>query len=195
MGMHTMSSLHFTGYHGTKKQCAVCILRDARFEPSKSSREWLGKGIYFFKEDVLQAFTFARYYHRSKAVSVLKTDIITENYLDTTITKHRNAIYELLDEVLEALKSKEGEFYSVILSYFPELEKGLIADSSEGYILDIMYLIEPYDLVICPYEIPKQEKKQDFRFKPTHLQVCVKNDKCINYSSLEEVEENEYRSI
>jgi hypothetical protein len=195
MGMHAMSSLHFTGYHGTKKQHAACILSEKRFKPSKSSREWLGKGIYFFKEDVLQAFIFAKYYHKSKAISVLKTDIITENYLDTTITKHRNAIDELLNDVLEALKSKEGEFYSNILSNFPELEKGLINDNSEGYILDIMYLIEPYDLVICPYDIPKQEKKEYFKFKPTHLQVCVKNDECINYSSLEEVDENEYRSV
>ena len=190
-----MSSLHFTGYHGTKKQYAVCILSEERFTPSKSSREWLGKGIYFFKEDVLQAFIFAKYYHKSKAVSVLKTDIITENYLDITITKHRNLIEALLLDVLTALKSKDGEFYSNILSNFPELKTGLFLDNSEGYILDIMYLIEPYDLVICPYEIPKQEKNEYFKFKPTHLQVCVKNDNCINYSSLKEVDENEYRSV
>ena len=67
--------------------------------------------------------------------------------------------------------------------------------ASEGYVLDLMYRIKPYDLVICPYEVPKQKAKQAFRFKPTQMQVCIKDDCCINYDSLEEVSKSEYSPI
>lgn len=39
-----------TGYHGTTRDCADQILREKRFIPSIGKDEWLGKGIYFYRE-------------------------------------------------------------------------------------------------------------------------------------------------
>lgn len=192
-----MESIRFIGYHGTKCGYAKQILEERRFKPSKKSSEWLGRGIYFFKDDVLQALFFARarYSNEKYNIRILKTRIESETYFDLAITKHRDAVYVMLSRVLEALARKNSKLYKVIVSHFPELKDGLKEHASEGYILDLMYRIKPYDLVICPYDVPKQEAKQAFRFKPTQIQVCIKDDCCIDYDSLEEVSKSEYRPI
>lgn len=192
-----MESIHFIGYHGTKCGYAKQILEERHFKPSKKSSEWLGRGIYFFKDDVLQALFFAgaRYSNEKYNIRVLKARIESASYFDLTITKHRDSVYRMLSHVLEALAGKNPKLYKVIVSHFPELKDGLKEHASEGYVLDLMYRIKPYDLVICPYEVPKQKAKQAFRFKPTQMQVCIKDDGCIDYDSLEEVSESEYRPI
>ena len=36
------------GYHGTSSENAVKILKSKKFIPAGSSRDWLGRGVYFF---------------------------------------------------------------------------------------------------------------------------------------------------
>lgn len=210
-----MNSIEFIGYHGTKIESAKAICQHRKFKPSQRSSEWLGKGIYFFKDDIHQAYFFAKVWHKKedKDISVLSTNIVSDVYFDMSITAHRNVIEELLFKVLKALKEKTGQFYNKIIEVIPDLETVLqtIQDNSDnnankkdyidGYILDILYNLEPYDLVLCPFEIIKKKNKKKstkfklFRFIPTQIQVCVKNDRCIDYNSLREVERNEYKCL
>ena len=103
-----MESIHFIGYHGTKCGYAKQILEERHFKPSKKSSEWLGRGIYFFKDDALQALLFARarYSNEKYNIRVLKARIETATYFDLTITKHRDSVYGMLSHVLEALAGK-----------------------------------------------------------------------------------------
>lgn len=39
-----------TGYHGTTRYCADKILQEKHFQPSVGKDEWLGTGIYFYRE-------------------------------------------------------------------------------------------------------------------------------------------------
>ena len=189
-----MNSIQFIGYHGTKSDCAKNICQEKKFRPSHKSSEWLGKGIYFFKDDIIQAAIFAKYRHLEN-ISVLSIDIETDNYIDMAITEDRNAVDLYLKKVLKCYKEKDGVEYKNLVDTHPELKRGLKDNSSEGIILDLMYEIEPYDLVICPFEVPGKKKHKLFRSKATHIQVCVKDDSCIDYDSLRKVDNNELEKI
>lgn len=45
------------------------------------------------------------------------------------------------------------------------------------------------------YPIPKQSGLSYFRHKPMHIQICVKNETCICFETLEELSHDEYRRI
>ena len=191
-----MNSIQFIGYHGTKSDCAKNICQEKKFRPSGKSSEWLGKGIYFFKDDVLQAYFFAKFRDREdkRIVSVLSANIKTSIYFDMAITKHRDIIERLFYQVCRELKQQNGDLYKYVIDNFPNLVNGL-NECSEGYILDIMYKINAYDLVLCPFNVPKKEKIPPFKSSPIHIQVCVKDDTCIEYDSLSEGDRSEYESL
>lgn len=45
-----MGETCITGYHGTTQSYAGKILKEQKFLPSSSKKEWLGKGVYFFDD-------------------------------------------------------------------------------------------------------------------------------------------------
>lgn len=42
--------MYFTGYHGTSRENGYNIIADKRFNLSSGKAEWLGTGIYFYRE-------------------------------------------------------------------------------------------------------------------------------------------------
>lgn len=189
-----INSIQFIGYHGTKGDYARRICLERCFNPSTSSSEWLGKGIYFFKEDKIQAYLFARYRH-NEDVSVLSVDIGTDNYIDMSVTEDRNEVESYLSLLLNLYKNKASSDYKDLINRHPELQNGLTDTLIDGLILDLIYEIKPFDLVVCPFDVPGKKKNKWFRFKATQIQVCVKDNSCIDYDSLKEVDENEHKKI
>lgn len=47
------------GFHGTTENNANMILKDKHFIPTVNKAHWLGQGVYFFREDVDQAMSWA----------------------------------------------------------------------------------------------------------------------------------------
>lgn len=81
-----------SGYHGTTLKNAKKILKSKEFIPSNNSKDWLGKGIYFYT-NIEDAFKW-----RNSEV-VLHTVIkIKENeYLDIDSEKGNEIFNEILD--------------------------------------------------------------------------------------------------
>lgn len=80
------------GFHGTTEDAAREILKTKKFETKYSEFHWLGQGVYFFREDVDQANTWAlqitkkenRLQNKKMKACVLKTDVKvnSEQYLN-----------------------------------------------------------------------------------------------------------------
>ena len=95
-----MESIHFIGYHGTKCGYAKQILEERHFKPSKKSSEWLGRGIYFFKDDVLQALFFARarYSNEKYNIRVLKARIESATYFVLVLHMGKSLNHKVLSD-------------------------------------------------------------------------------------------------
>jgi len=46
------------GYHGTTRESALKILASKKFLISKGKNQWLGEGVYFFENDLKQAYNW-----------------------------------------------------------------------------------------------------------------------------------------
>lgn len=183
------------GYHGTSKSIAGIICQEQRFKESIGDKQWLGHGAYFFKDDAIQAFIWGKY-HNSLApndVGVVKVDINANHTLniDLTITEHRDMVNRIFKLLVD-----EGKNKSEKATIYTKIEELLNSKTPcDGYVLDSIYKLNPYDLAIGAYPIPKQSGLSCFRHKPMHIQICVKNETCICFETLEELSHDEYRRI
>lgn len=134
------------GYHGTSKENAMIILKSKTFIPAGSSRDWLGCGVYFFENDLRQAYKFSKAKNKLsfEKVCVLGAVIkVRENqFLDLTVYEGREFFEEyasLLKEKLKALDKKTGGSWK----------------HKEGYVADFLNEDMPYDFIKAAYKVPK----------------------------------------
>ncbi|HDR7750669.1 hypothetical protein ACQVQT_16130 [Bacillus paranthracis] len=102
----------FYAFHGTAESCSINILGEKKFEIGTPREDhWLGQGIYFFREDLQQAFMWAKnkvkkhHKYRNQKPTVIETRVSIEESkflnLDT-----RDGMEEL-NEFIEYLKSEK----------------------------------------------------------------------------------------
>lgn len=73
-------TIRIYGYHGTSAEAAAAILQDG-FNISSNEYDWLGKGVYFWQDAPLRAWTWANQnYHDNPAV--IRSSIRLENCMD-----------------------------------------------------------------------------------------------------------------
>ncbi|MFV0616933.1 hypothetical protein ACE418_03350 [Megasphaera sp. WILCCON 0056] len=166
----------FIGYHGTDKNSATAILKGKTFLPSGSWRDWLGKGVYFFEFDPHQAFmiTVARRKISCQDVVVLESLIRTNNFIDLLTDEDRDFIEifsKKLSDKLTEMESKIGKW-----------------KHKEGYVLDALYQIHPYEMVRAAYQIPRKYTYAQLDYLTVQIQICVKNPRCIQPESIKEVD-------
>lgn len=168
----------FVGYHGTDADSATSILKGKKFLPSGSWRDWLGKGIYFFEFDAHQAFmiTKARKRIPEEKVVVLQSEILSENFLDLLIDEDREFIEKFSRKLIDKIKEKEEEIGRW--------------KHKEGYVLDALYELYPFDLVRAAYLVPRKHTYFLLDYVTVQIQLCVKNSECIRSESIREVEVN-----
>lgn len=66
----------------------------------------------------------------------------------------------------------------------------LIHQLTDTALLNLLYKSVPYDLVRAVYDVPnknKKNKKWEHHYRRAQIQICVKNQDCINFDSLKEV--------
>lgn len=176
--------VHLTGFHGTSLDNGRHILDERNFMVSGSFRDWLGKGVYFFENDKHQAYMFAKFKNRKykvlthSEICVLQVDIHTDNYIDLLIDDDRMFLKRFAEKLQSCVEKKKQEIGDW--------------EHKEGFILDMLFKIKPYDLVKAAYIVPKRKKNMMFGYEDVHIQICVKDTKVIDYSSLCEVICNDY---
>lgn len=166
----------FIGYHGTDRTSAEAILKEKNFLPSGTWQDWLGRGVYFFEFDPHQAFmiTKARKGCPEDKIVVLKSQILSEKFLDLLTDDDRKFLENFAKELETKIKGKEAEIGKW--------------KHQEGFILDALYEIDPFDLVRAAYHVPRKHTYFRCDYETVQIQLCVKQTECIQAESIEEVE-------
>lgn len=158
----------FIGYHGTDRTSAEAILEEKTFLPSGTWQDWLGRGVYFFEFDPHQAFmiTKARKRCSKDKIVVLKSQILSENFLDLLTDDDRTFMEDFAKELETKIKEKEAEIGKW--------------KHQEGFILDALYKIDPFDLVRAAYHVPR---------KHTYFRCDYETAALYNFYATSEVDE------
>lgn len=178
----------YIGYHGTTKKNGQDILAAKKFRLSGTNRDWLGRGVYFFEGDRHQAYMFVKYKQgrvlEDDKICVLKSKIVVEEerILDLITDDDRKFLHEYrvaIEDKLDEMSRKMGCW-----------------EYREGFVID--HMIEnstgKLDLIRAMYIIPRKSVQyKDYGFANAQIQLCVKNERCIEGKSIEEVNCNDYR--
>ncbi|MBU5437774.1 hypothetical protein KQI42_07130 [Tissierella sp. MSJ-40] len=175
MGEHVRKII---GFHGTRREFADSILQSERFKISKDDEEWLGPGVYFFENDIKQAYYYCIKAKKFKSWAILRSDIQANIIMDLTDLE----TLERFEEVAEAIKNR----------YYKRSD-GKPRKLLNSVVLNIIYKAEEYDLVRAVFPVPSTRCIPRTNIMPMQVQLCVRNLQCIK--TITEVEYDEQKRV
>lgn len=174
--MQSASRVHqFYGHHGTDENSADSIVtKGFRLPTMKRDDHWLGNGLYFYKEDDVQALIWAEYKIRSTdALAGLKAMVIEtyikvpeENFLNLDSRGHMGKFENFLKEAAATL---EEENLQIVFSDED--------DKIRNYVFNLLpeqyYVIQRTFKVDSKYD--NNEMLGRMRLHLHGVQICVRN--------------------
>ena len=174
----------YIGFHGCDKSLArKLILGVEDMEPSRNEYDWLGSGCYFWENDPMRAYEFAKEIKKCEEPFVVGALLDLKYCLDLTCRKNvdlLNQSYEnIIKPMLEAGKVK-----------YNKVGKKSITDDLLLRYLDCAVIeaihefnkdngLKEYDSVRAGFWEGKElYDTAGFREK-NHIQLCVRNQDCI----------------
>lgn len=155
----------FIGYHGTKRKSANMIIQSGKIIPSTKVNEWLGCGVYFFEDDCMQAYNFAKKARKYDDVVVIRSEIEAEKVFDLVQTKYMNIFRAVYDKINERIN--DGDFGNLKVGY------------NNGIIIEYICRYAKFDVVRHAFQVPATNKLRNTNIMPIQIQLCVRNEKCI----------------
>lgn len=164
-------------YHGTKTQKGRRILKNQKMKYSRGDGEWLGDGIYLYK-DRIYAYRWItiQYKNKHSGDPVLKDLLEEYMILDVEVFYDYERTFSLLnpEHRMEFLKAKEACKRKAGFS-----ERLRAYNYTDGVILNIMFknmgYSRDYDMVEAVFPL-ENEEETDSRFGSlSEYQLCVKN--------------------
>lgn len=158
------------GYHVTEKNNAEIICSENNFIDSRDDDDWLGEGVYFFADFISET----KYYAKAKRIKnpvIIVADINTDRALNLIDPENYNQFLEIHAKIKERYKKRKDGKKRKLLN---------------KVVLELMYKLEKYEVVVCIFEAPYRKNKVDrTNIMPHHIQVCVREHACI--SSIKEI--------
>ena len=176
------------GDHGTKRSTALEIIQGFReFEPSKNRDDWLGNGIYFWEHGPQQAWWWAERRREQKNDSGDRKPDEEIAVLASMIRLGR--CLDLLDpSVIQEIREFHAVFVKDQLSTGkPAIENAhthryldcAVFEYAYGYLEEQGRAIDTCRAAYVPTNSKKRIWKGSWIYEGTHLQICVRNPKCI----------------
>lgn len=163
-----------TGYHGHTQPVINEIVRSGKFNPSDRDWEYLGTGVYFFEDDILQAVRWCKYARKYDQWSVIRAKIKTDKLLDLLDTANFNSFKEFATLLRRKYKKIDGS-----------------KKITSKLIFNFLYELEEYDAVRHVFVVGDNPKPiQPTEVTRMQVQLCVRNQDCI--TDIEEVETDGY---
>jgi len=167
------------GYHGTTLATAKRIVaRDTTFTPSQNTYDWLGHGIYFWEYGPQQAYNWARHqYSANTRVAVVASMIRLGNCFDLLDPTNADTLVRT-KRLLERTLTESGE--TLPRNY--NVRKHL-----DCAVFELFYEMqneagEPIDTARAVY-VPTSTRKRlwskSWLYRETHIQLCVRDPRCI----------------
>lgn len=179
--------LNLIGYHGTKRAYGEIIVSTRKFQVSGTYKDWLGRGVYFFENDRHQAYMFAKFKDSRSGlpheqICVIEANLTSDNCIDLLRDYDRKRILCYANKLREKIDEAAAQE--------PAIKNW---NHKEGFVLDMLYELEPYDIVRAAYRVPRQKVDGVCEFEPIQIQICVKNTDCIKCDSVCEVNCDDYK--
>lgn len=161
----------YVGFHGTTREYADIILRTNNFIASTDEEEWLGNGVYFFEDDVFQAYDYCVKAKKYAEYAILKSHIEAEIVLDLINKKTFKEFNDFAKRLQNRyLKRKDGKPRRLI----------------NAVVLNFLYELKPYDMVRAAFPVPPGYTAPRTNVTQMQIQLCVNNKSCIK--TIEEVQ-------
>lgn len=160
--------MFLTGYHGTTAKSAEGIIKDDRFNHSKSDIEWLGEGIYFYFD-----FSDAYNWRDTEAVihSIIK--VPDDEYLDMNTPAGKR----LFDDVAELLKDElEREI--------DQAEPDAIQKNQCAIMKSIWDKSPSISVISASFPVNPKIMKTMFESRKLRREFCVRNNSFIKCKHL-----------
>jgi len=153
-----------TGYHGTTQKAAESILQDKCFKKSSGHKEWLGTGIYFYKN-------FADAYNWNPQNSEEPREVL-------------HAVIKVPDEAYLDLDEPAGKrIYQKIVQFVAEQAQALISLSAQQNQCAVANLIwqEYPECEMLAMSFPSEPSKMPLLkdARPLRKEFCVRDNSCI----------------
>lgn len=180
----------YIGYHGTTKENGENILATKEFKVSGTTKDWLGKGVYFFEGDRHQAYMFIKFKnghsciltHGKICVLEARISVDDRRVFDLTIYDDQKFLSDYRKSIEKKIKEEQEK-----TGRWKHIEGFVIENLCKDFAADI-------DLVRAIYRTPKKfENFEDFGFLNAQIQLCVKNVECVSEASIKEVDCSDYR--
>lgn len=162
----------FEGYHGTKSDAAINILKSGYILSNNTM--WFGKGVYFFEDyhtlcnGLEEAKNWAIYVKYFENWAVLKTNINTEKYIDIFLNqKHK----ELFDKIKKEMLNKH-------------LSSGKVVGIFNEKVIFRKLEEKDIDLIRALVDASQHNGYPRFVVRRPQVQICVKNTDIIENTIL-----------
>ena len=169
------------GFHVCEKEVAEEMLLYDRnkLKPSKNSYDWLGEGIYFWKNDLSKAIAYGKE-KNIKNATILGAIIYLGHFLDLDHYDDREVLALFCAEMEESYKKHE----KVLKENTVGSDK--VKRERDCEIIEYMHKsiqdnpdIKPYDSLISTFEEGDPAYKNAIITKGKHIQICIRNPNCI----------------
>lgn len=161
----------YVGYHGTSKESAKYIVKEKTFPVSMDEEEWLGKGVYFFENDKLQAIDWCTKARKYSEWAVIRSNLEVCTVVDLIDKGTYNRFKEIAIKMEKRYKTKKDKSPRKLIN---------------SVVLEAMYKIEKYDMVRAAFPVPSEKPADRTNICAMQIQLCVRNRNCIK--TIEEVE-------
>lgn len=188
--------IYINGFHGTDINATEEILKTKKFKTRTNLRHWLGQGTYFFRDDPVQAMSWARITVQEKMgtrdktmkANVIKASIPVHSSkymnlnsreglekLNRLIVRIEESVFKLGYSVQETNRiDQEHKFRCMILDLIPK---------------EIIKVIESSFSSHTPSFLKNKEYKELMGLEMHSIQVCVRDNKLIDKASISIYEE------
>ncbi len=173
-------------YHGCKLETALELLGGSQFKPSIQDHDWLGLGSYFWENDVVRAYQWAKEPRRNfDHPSVVGAVIELGNCLDLATQSGISAVKLAHKQLIDVLKREGAPIPKNVDP--PKILRGdkiirrldcavmnYLFDQVLKEVQELDPKSQPYTSVRALFPEGKKLYKGAGFYKNTHVQICVR---------------------
>ena len=169
------------GFHATTPEKARAILSTKKYTSSMSEFNWLGKGVYFWENDLQRAIEWGCNLYTPANTAVIKQTLKLGRCLDLTQRKWLECLKKTYLEVVKEFE-KKGEKTPVNRGSDRQLNSLLLERAKASYGSN-------FDTVRCAFSDGDEIGKGSGIFLRSHIQVVVLNEEVLVRAPKLEVEQ------
>ncbi|MDO8182068.1 hypothetical protein [Lactiplantibacillus plantarum] len=177
--------INYEIYHGTTNVSASSILKDKKFKFTHRDDHWLGNGVYFFIND----YSTAQWWANNAVKKASRNSSSIQQSISPTVLKGMIAVEteQLLD--LDSLDDME-KFIDFVKLISEKYQMTNVSNKHEAMCKLMDTYVEMYNLDAVVYTFDRNNTADmlySLGLRQHGRQLCVFNQRVINFTSLKEV--------